>query len=137
MSGTNDMSIKILVVDDEPDFCEALGDFLRAKGYSVIEAYDGDQALEAYMQEKPDLVLLDVLMAGKSGLETLRELRVYDPESKVIMITVIPEEELDRNAVASVAEGTLDYITKPLDLNSLEVTLTILERMERLSGKLA
>jgi DNA-binding response OmpR family regulator len=135
MSGTNDMSSKILVVDDEPDFCEALGDFLEAKGCSVLEAHDGDQALAVYRQERPDVVLLDVRMPGKDGLEALRELRAFDPEARVIMITAVPEGELDKQAIADVDEGTLDYITKPFDLHSLERTLSILERMKLLSGK--
>ena len=134
MSGTNDMSNKILVVDDEPDFCEALGDFLEAKGCSVLEAHDGDQALAVYRQERPDVVLLDIRMPGKDGLETLRELRAFDPEARVIMITAVLEEELDKQAGAGVDEGTLDYITKPLDLHSLERTLSILERMKLLRG---
>ncbi|MDV2495919.1 MAG: response regulator [bacterium] len=125
---------KILVVDDEPDFCEALGDFLGAKGYSVLEAHDGDQALEVYRQERPDVVLLDIRMPGKDGLETLRELRAFDPEAKVIMITAVPEEELDEQSTAEVEDGTLDYITKPFDPHSLERTLSILKRMELLSG---
>ena len=129
------MSSKILVVDDEPDFCEALGDFLEAKGCSVLEAHDGDQALAVYRQERPDVVLLDVRMPGKDGLEALRELRAFDPEARVIMITAVPEGELDKQAIADVDEGTLDYITKPFDLHSLERTLSILERMKLLSGK--
>ncbi len=128
------MSSKILVVDDEPDFCEALRDFLEAKGYSVLEAHDGDHALEIYRQERPDVVLLDIRMPGKDGLETLRELRAFDPEARVIMITAVQEEELDKQAWAGMDEGTLDYITKPFDLHSLERTLSILERMKLLSG---
>ena len=128
------MSSKILVVDDEPDFCEALGDFLEAKGCSVLEAHDGDQALAVYRQERPDVVLLDIRMPGKDGLETLRELRAFDPEARVIMITAVLEEELDKQAGAGVDEGTLDYITKPFDLHSLERTLSILERMKLLRG---
>ena len=111
---------KILVVDDEPDFCEALGDFLGAKGYSVLEAHDGDQALEAYRQERPDVVLLDVNMPGKNGIETLKELRTFDPEASVIMVTAIYDEDISRLAMA---EGAFDYITKPIDHEYLELAL--------------
>ncbi|MFQ6672765.1 MAG: response regulator [Candidatus Tectimicrobiota bacterium] len=128
------MTSKVLVVDDEPDFCEVLGDFLEAKGYSVLEAYDGDQALTLYKQEGPDVVLLDVRMPGKDGIETLRELRVFDPEARVIMVTAIQEEALHRQAAAEVDEGTLDYITKPFGHDSLERTLSILMRMGLLGG---
>ncbi|MFQ5893067.1 MAG: response regulator, partial [Nitrospinota bacterium] len=69
------MTSKVLVVDDEPDFCEVLGVFLEAKGYSVLKAYDCDRALALYKQERPGVVLLDLRMPGKDGIETLRELR--------------------------------------------------------------
>ena len=120
MSGTNDMSSKILVVDDEPDFCEALGDFLEAKGYSVAEAYSGDEALAAYRQESPDVVLLDIRMPGKDGTETLHELKALDPEASVIMVTAIHEEEIAKQAMA---EGAFDYITKPIDPGYLKMAL--------------
>ncbi len=97
-----------MVVDDEPDFCEALVGFLEDKGYSVLEAHDGDQALAVYRQERPDLVLLDMRMPGKDGLETLRDLRAFDPEARVIVVSAAQEEELDRQAVAEVYSGTLD-----------------------------
>jgi two-component system chemotaxis response regulator CheY len=128
------MLMKILVVDDEPDFCDTIGDFLGAKGYSVLKAHDGDQALEVYRQERPDVVLLDVRMPGKNGLEALLELRAFDPEARVIMITAVPEIELDEQAIAAVEEGTLDYIIKPINPDSLERTLSILERMALLCG---
>lgn len=65
---------KILVVDDERLFCNLLCEFLEKKGYSVTMAHSGDKGLAAYRQERPTLVLLDILMPGKDGLETLREL---------------------------------------------------------------
>ena len=129
------MPNKVLVVDDEPNFCETLGGFLEAKGYCVLEAHDGDRALAIYMQERPDVVLLDVLMPGKDGIETLRELRAFDPGAMVIMISAVEEEALDRQAADDVDEETLDYINKPLDPQSLELTLSTLLRMGLLRGK--
>ncbi|MFQ5904534.1 MAG: response regulator [Candidatus Binatia bacterium] len=128
------MPNKVLVVDDEPDFCEAIGDFLGAKGYRVLEAHDGDRALEIYRQERPDVVLLDVRMPGKDGIETLQELRALDPGLRVIMITAVEEEALDGQAAAAVDEGILDYINKPLEPQSLELTLSTLMRMGLLGG---
>ena len=127
------MTIKILVVDDEPLHCDLMREFLEGKGYSVVEAFDGDQALELYKRERPDVVLLDMRMPGKSGLETLRELRAFDPEARVIMVTAIQQEELDQQAVVEVEEGVLDYITKPFDHDSLERTLAILMRIKLLA----
>ena len=114
------MPKKILVVDDEPDFCEVLRDFLGSKGYSVLEAHDGEQALEVYRQERPDVVLLDMMMPGMSGLVTLRELKGLDPEARVVVVTALNEEGLVEQALV---EGALDYITKPINQGHLELVL--------------
>ena len=111
---------KILIVDDELDFCEAIGNFLGAKGYSVLEAHDGDQALEVYRLERPDIVLLDMMMPGMSGLVALREFKALDPEVRVMMVTALHEEELAKQALA---EGALDWITKPINPDDLEFAL--------------
>jgi len=114
------MTNKILVVDDEPDFCEALRDFLADKGFTVMEANSCEEALEAYSQERPDVVLLDVLMPGKDGRETFKELKAFDPEVSVIMITAVHEEDL---ALEAMADGAFDYITKPFNPDYLEMAL--------------
>lgn len=114
------MRPKILVVDDEPLFCEIMSNFLEEKGYSVAVAYDGNRALEAYGTQGPDIVLLDVRMPGKDGLETLRELKALDPEANVMMITAILDEEMVEQALA---EGAFDYITKPVSLHSLDLAI--------------
>ncbi|MDV2494764.1 MAG: response regulator [bacterium] len=129
MSGTNDMSNKVLVVDDEPDFCEALRDFLGSKGYEVAIALSGEEALLAYMQEKPDVVLLDMMMPGMSGLVTLRELKGLDQGANVIMVTAVHEEDIAKQAMA---EGAFDYITKPVNRDYLE--LVILTKIILLEG---
>lgn len=114
------MSSTILVVDDEPSVCKALRMFLVDRGYGVVEAHDGDQALSAYSSEKPNVVLLDVRMPGKDGLETLRELKAIDPEASVIMVTAVYEEEV---ALQAMANGAFDYVTKPIDPDYLELAL--------------
>ncbi len=111
---------KVLVVDDEPLFCEMVSKFLVGKGYSVVEAYGGEQALTIYSENRPDVVVLDVRMPGKDGLETLQELRASDPEASVIMVTAVLDEEVVGQAMA---DGALDYITKPLNLHSLELAI--------------
>ena len=111
---------KVLVVDDEPLFCEMVSKFLVGKGYSVVEAYGGEQALTIYSEDRPDLVVLDVRMPGKDGLETLQELRASDPEASVIMVTAVLDDEVVGQAMA---DGALDYITKPLNLHSLELAI--------------
>ena len=114
------MPSKILVVDDEISVCKMLRLFLEGKGYDVAEAYSGDEALVAYRQESPDVVLLDIRMPGKDGIETLHELKALDPDASVIMVTAIHEEEIAKQAMA---EGAFDYITKPIDPGYLEMAL--------------
>lgn len=111
---------KVLVVDDEPLFCEMVSKFLVGKGYSVVEAYGGEQALTIYSENRPDVVVLDVRMPGKDGLETLQELRASDPEASVIMVTAVLDDEV---VGQTMADGALDYITKPLNLHSLELAI--------------
>ena len=111
---------KVLVVDDEPLFCEMVSKFLVGKGYSVVEAYGGEQALTIYSADRPNVVVLDVRMPGKDALETLQEIRASDPEASVIMVTAVLDDELVGQAMA---DGALDYITKPLNLHSLELAI--------------
>ncbi len=112
---------KVLIVDDEPDYCDALRDLLRSRGFEVAIALSGEEALPAYMQEKPDVVLLDIQMPGMDGLETLRELKVLDQGANVFMVTAIEDDEIVMRAMA---EGALDYIIKPVDLYYLVLGLT-------------
>ncbi len=116
------MPSKILVVDDERAVCKELRLFLEDKGYSVVEAYSGDEALAAYARESPDVVvLLDVRMPGKDGVETLHELKELDPDASVIMVTAVHEEDIAKKAMS---EGAFEYITKPIDREYLEMALT-------------
>ena len=114
------MAHTILVVDDESSVRKSLRKFLERNGYRVVEAPDGDHALALYSQERPDLVLLDIRMPGKDGLETLRELRAIDPQAAVIMVTALHEEELAKQALA---EGAFEYITKPTNHEYLEMAI--------------
>ncbi|MDA2917792.1 response regulator, partial [Nitrospinae bacterium AH_259_B05_G02_I21] len=86
--------------------CKALRKFLEDKDYEVVEAYDGDQAVALYGQERPDVVLLDVRMPGKDGLETFREIRGFDPEASVIMVTAVHDSEV---ALQAMEEGAFEY----------------------------
>ncbi len=122
----------ILVVDDEVEFLDGLCEFLKAKGYKVSEASDGEEALVAYRLEMPDLVLLDARMPGMDGLEVLRELKRIDPEAAVIMVTAIDDEGYRRRVMA---EGAWDYITKPVILKDLEMAVKARLRLLVINGK--
>jgi len=111
---------KVLVVDDEPEAVELLVEFLSAKGYEVLTATNGEEAVRRVKEDRPHLVLLDVRMPKMDGMEALRRIREIDPEMGVIMVTAVNEEEVGRKALE---QGAFDYIVKPLDLKYLERSL--------------
>ncbi len=84
--GTDDET-KILIVDDEKDFLETMGFWLKSKGYKVEMANNGNEAIESIKKYLPDVVFLDVVMPGMDGIETLREVRKTHPDLSVIMVT--------------------------------------------------
>ena len=109
--------VKILVVDDEIEACNALKEFLEVKGYEVYTAQDGKTALDQIQELRPHLVLLDMIMPGMHGIEVLQEIKKTDPEIGVIMVTVVTDEA---QAKKTLEFGAYDYITKPVDLNYLD-----------------
>src|SRR3972149_3970479 len=109
-----------LVVDDDPASVELLQEFLVGKGYEVSTAGDGAEGLRRVKEERPHLILLDILMPKMDGLEVLRRLREIDKEVSVIMVTAANEEAIGRQAMEL---GAFDYIVKPLDLPYLEQSL--------------
>ena len=82
-----DMSGKVLVIDDDHDVRETIGDILRAAGFDVEQAGDGNQGLEAIQQADFDLILTDILMPQKEGIETILEIRNGNPYIKIIAIS--------------------------------------------------
>ena len=113
---------KILVVDDEPEALKILQLFFKSKGYDVFTATSGGEAVMTVRKEKPDIVLLDIVMPCMSGIETLVEIKKISPKIGVIMVTAIMDEE---TVIQAIDLGAYDYITKPIDLNYLETTVLI------------
>jgi len=111
---------RILVVDDEPKACELLQDFLEAKGYTVVTASSGAEALAVAKETQPSLILLDIRMPGMDGLETLQRIQKLNKAARIIMITAADEEEIAKEAMH---RGAYDYITKPIDFGYLEVSI--------------
>ncbi|MBI4455665.1 MAG: response regulator [Acidobacteria bacterium] len=110
---------KVLVVDDDPAVVGLLKAFLEKKNCQVLTAYDGVEALQRVQENNPQLVLLDVYMPKKDGLEVLKEIKQYKNIS-VVMITAATGQAVWQEALA---RGALDYITKPCDLSYLEKIL--------------
>jgi DNA-binding response OmpR family regulator len=106
---------KILVVDDERSILELLAYNLRRNGYQVIEAQDGRQALELARAERPDLVILDLMLPRLDGLDVCRELR-RESTVPIIMLTA-RDEEVDR--IVGLELGADDYVTKPFSVREL------------------
>ncbi|HPX99868.1 MAG TPA: response regulator [Candidatus Marinimicrobia bacterium] len=108
---------KILIVDDEQNVCEFLGEFLQDKGYLVIKARSGSKALRYLEKNNPDLVLLDILMPGMSGLEVLKRIRKLYPDLPVIILTGVKDKQVVDDIINV---GPVDFIPKPIDLDVLE-----------------
>jgi DNA-binding response OmpR family regulator len=106
---------KVLVVDDEPNIREVVGLYLRRDGHAVVSAGDGDEALRLYRQTQPDLVVLDLMLPGLSGLEVCRRLQV-SRRVPLIMLTAKGEEE-DR--IVGLGVGADDYVIKPFSPREL------------------
>ena len=106
----------ILVVDDEPHIREVVGSYLAREGHEVRYAADGDAALASALDDEPDLIVLDVMLPGRSGFDVLRELRTAGRRSAVIMLTA-RDDVIDR--VAGLEIGADDYVTKPFEPREL------------------
>ena len=114
---------RILVVDDDIGVCNMLRRyFLLENRYEVYVAHDGESAVSKVKEIRPHIVLLDIMMPGMGGIDTLKEIKKVDPAVGVIMITALADEELARRALAL---GAYDYITKPFDLDYLETVIMV------------
>ncbi|HET9121534.1 MAG TPA: response regulator [Solirubrobacterales bacterium] len=125
---------RILVVDDTPQNIKVLDAMLTPRGYEVIPAQSGDEALAKVAAERPDLVLLDIVMPGMDGYEVCRRLR-SDPASTllpVVMITASGEQE----KVSAIDAGADDFITKPLDQAELMARIRSLVRIKQYHDKI-
>jgi DNA-binding response OmpR family regulator len=110
---------RVLVVDDEPMLRNLLSRLLRMEGYDVLEAADGDAALEVVAAQAPDLVLLDVMMPARDGIDVLGDLRKIS-EVPVILVSALGEEA-DR--VLGLKMGADDYVVKPFSAAELSARI--------------
>lgn len=113
-------TLKVLVVDDEPNILNTMQLGLESKGYQVVTAISGEDALEQYRVEKPDVVLLDLKLTGMDGMEVLRHIKNDDERTQVIMMTAYGSV---KNAVNAMKIGAYDYITKPSSLDEVHLIL--------------
>ena len=119
---------KILIVEDEPDMILGLKDNFEFEGYEVITAADGTAGLERARANKPDLVILDIMLPKLSGLEVCKTLRGEGFENPIIMLTA-RGQEIDK--VVGLELGADDYVTKPFSIRELLARVrAILRRTE-------
>ncbi len=103
---------KVLVVDDAQFMRMKATKLLSAKGYEVVEASTGAEAVESYKTEKPDAVLLDITMPDMDGLQALKEIKKYDPNANVAMVTAMGQQSIVMEALKA---GAKDFVVKPFD----------------------
>ena len=113
-------SFIILLVDDDAGHRTMLRTLLGGWGYHIVEAEDGEAAVAACKEHPCDLVLMDVRMPKKNGLEAMREIKTYNPALPVLIMTAYSTIEA---AVEAIKEGAYDYLTKPLDFEKLKAAL--------------
>jgi len=104
---------KILVIDDEPEVRETIARILESHGYQVIDAKDGNDGLDVLRDERPDLVITDILMPGCDGLETIMEMRRRAPNAKIIAISGGGSRGIFDYLDAAQRFGASDTLVKP------------------------
>ncbi|HEX15964.1 MAG TPA: response regulator transcription factor [Deltaproteobacteria bacterium] len=127
------MAKKILIVDDDPDLVEAVSSILESKGYDVVAAYGGVEGLEKAKTERPDLIVLDVMMPDKDGYQVCKELKA-DPEYRsipILLLTAVVSKISTTRYTQQMGMETEadDYIDKPVEPEVL------VQRIEALLSK--
>ncbi|MFO7750875.1 MAG: response regulator [Desulfobacteraceae bacterium] len=111
-----DKTIDILLIDDETEFISALAERLKIRGYQPQTADSGETGLTMIASARFDIVVLDLMMPGLSGLETLKQIRAMDSNLPVILLT---GHGSTRDGLEGMRMGARDYLMKPLDINDL------------------
>ena len=123
---------RVLVVDDELEFRKVLAEYLEDRGFDVIEAQDGEEALLRVPDFHPHIVLMDVMMTGMGGVEALKRIKTTAPETCVIMVTAVEDIDSARGALAL---GASDYVTKPFSFQYLDSVLEVHMLMDHIDPK--
>ncbi|MBD3155145.1 MAG: response regulator [Candidatus Aenigmarchaeota archaeon] len=113
------MNEKIMVVDDEENFLELVTKVLRRKGFEVVAAQDGMECLEKIREEKPDLILMDMMMPGMNGKETVKKIRETPgmKDVKIIFLTVVRISYIGKDVLKEL--NISDYVIKPFENEDL------------------
>jgi adenylate cyclase len=114
------MATRIVLADDNEPFREVTAQLLERHGYSVVTAPNGRRALQAVWQHNPDVLILDIMMPGMSGIDVVKQVRDRDPLMGIVMVTAFGSEEV---AVKALTAGADDYLIKPLDYQEAFIRL--------------
>lgn len=109
---------KILIVDDEPQIHTVLGKLLTKENFKIQSAYNAAEAFQRIASEKPDLIILDVMMPKVSGIEVCNKLKA-DPATKDILILMLSAKDTQQDRLEGFTHGADDYVSKPFHLRSL------------------
>jgi len=120
----------ILVVEDDEDIAELIQFNLTKEGFSVATAARGDDALKAVTQKRPDLILLDLMLPGMTGLEVCRQLK-NDPKTAGIPIVIVSAKAEEADIVVGLEMGADDYVTKPFSIKVLNSRVRVALRRKQ------
>lgn len=121
--------MRVLVVDDAMFMRMMLKDILSKNGYEVVgEAANGREAIEKYIELRPDLVLLDITMPEMDGIEALKKIKMIEPKAKIIMCSAMGQQAM---VIEAIQNGALDFVVKPFQQDRV---LESLQRLEELTS---
>ena len=115
------MKTSVLLVDDEREFVDVLAQRLEVRGFKVSTAFSGDEAIAKMNEQAPDVVVLDVVMPGRNGIDTLQEIKRLAPLVEVIMLS---GHSTVQTAIDGMKLGAFDYLVKPTDTSDLVEKIT-------------
>ena len=128
------MTHKVLVVDDTPANVKLLADLLKVKGYEVATAANGDEGLAKVASEHPDIVLLDIMMPGKSGYDVCRTIRA-NPETTLLPVVLVTSLDPNQERVKGMEAGADDFLQKPINQQELFARVKSLLRVKALQDE--
>ncbi len=118
---------RVLIVDDSPTESHHLSDILEKNGFQVITAPDGESGVASAKANKPDVVLMDVVMPGLNGFQATRQLS-KDPGTQSIPVIIVSTKDQETDRIWGIRQGAKDYLTKPIDESVLINTIrTVLD----------
>lgn len=121
---------RILVVEDDKQIADMIAFKLRNSGHQVIQAQDGEEAIDLAKNHLPDLVMLDVMMPGIGGFEVLRRLKI-DPALRTVPVIMVTAKGHERDVLSGLHGGAVDYVVKPFSLKELAARVELALGKER------